>query len=135
MVFVNAQGPIPSIDFAFPDVCKTPVLGVPVPIPYPNLALGPMAVPDQFTLLIECMPAHNLATIKPISLGDEPGLELGPVSQMVTVPERHLSGSFTLFIGGPPATRMLDPTGQNGLLPNDPGITLSPAQLTVLSLS
>ena len=26
-----------GICLAFPDVCKTPILGVPVPIPYPNI--------------------------------------------------------------------------------------------------
>ena len=35
MVFLNSQGPIPALGFAFPDVCLTPVV-VPVPIPYPN---------------------------------------------------------------------------------------------------
>lgn len=135
MVFVNAQGPIPSMDFAFPDVCKTPVLGVPVPLPYPNIALGPTAIPTQFTVLLQCMPAHNMATTKPMSLGDTPGLMGGVVSQLVMGPERHLKGSLKLFIGGPPATRMLDPSGQNGMLPNDPGVTLSPAQVTVMSLS
>jgi len=38
------------------------------------------------------------------------------------------------MMGGLPATKMLMPTGQNGFVPNAPGVTLVPAQLTVLSL-
>src|SRR5579862_1764254 len=105
MVFVNGSGPIPYLDFAFPDVCKTPILGVPVPLPYPNLALGPTAVPSQLTVFGMCMPSHNLLTVKPLSQGDDTGVEGGVVSQLDMGPDRALLGSFNLFIFGPPATK------------------------------
>jgi hypothetical protein len=135
MVFVNGNGPIPALDFAFPDVCKTPILGVPVPLPYPNLALGPTAIPSQFTVFTMAMPSHNLLTVKPMSLGDTPGLELGLIGPFDMGPTRHIFGSVNLFIGGPPATKMTSPTGQNGLAPNAVGATISPAQIVFLSLS
>jgi hypothetical protein len=36
MPFVNSSGPIPGMDFGFPDVCNTPLGPVVTPIPYPN---------------------------------------------------------------------------------------------------
>ena len=42
-MFANSQGPIPGIDFAFPDVCLTP-MPAPVPIPYPNFGFSPIAL-------------------------------------------------------------------------------------------
>ena len=134
MVFVNGNGPIPSLDFAFPDVCKTPVGPVVVPIPYPNMALGPTAIPSQMTVFTMGMPSHNLATIKPISEGDQPGVLLGVVGPFDMGSTRHLLGSTNLFLGGPPATKMTSPTGQNGLSPNAFGATISPAQIVFLSL-
>jgi hypothetical protein len=131
-MFANTNMGVLSL--AFPDVCTTPVV-VPVPVPYPNIAVSATAIPSQFNVLIECMPAHNLATINPISNGNEAGVLLGVMSAMIMGPQRHLMGSMTVFTGGPPATRMLDPTGQNGLLPNAPGLSLTPAQVTVVILS
>jgi hypothetical protein len=134
MVFANSSGPIPAMDFGFPDVCLTPIV-VPVPIPYPNFALAPTAIPTQFTVFTACMPNHNLATLKPISLGDQPGVELGVASGLVMGPVRHLMGSTAVFTGGPPQTRCLvDMTGHNGGSPNIPGIGLMPSQPTVMIL-
>ncbi len=72
-----------------------------------------------------CMPNHNKLTIKPMSLGDQPGLLLGLASGLVMGPIRHLFGSIKLFLCGPPATKMLSPTGHNGMSPNIPGATLA----------
>jgi hypothetical protein len=134
MVFVNGNGPIPALDFAFPDVCKTPVLDIPVPIPYPNTSLGPTAIPSQMTFFTMMMPSHNLATIKPITMGDQPGVELGVVGPFDMGATRHIMGSTNFFIGGPPCTKMTSPTGQNGLAPNALGATITPAQIVLISL-
>jgi hypothetical protein len=134
MVFVNSSGPIPAPDFAFPDVCLTPAV-VPVPIPYPNIALAPTAIPTQLTTFLTCMPAHNLLTTKPLSLGDQPGVLLGVASGFVMGPVKHAMGSVTMFLGGPPATKMLNPTMQNGMSPNIVGVTLAPTQVTTICLS
>ena len=135
MVFVNGNGPIPAVDLAFPDVCKTPVGPVVVPIPYPNTSLGPTAIPSQLTVFTMMMPSHNLLTVKPITQGDDPGVLMGVVGPFDMGATRHLLGSFNLFIGGPPATKMTSPTGQNGLAPNALGATISPAQPVFVSLS
>jgi hypothetical protein len=135
MVFVNGNGPIPSMDLAFPDVCKTPVGPVVVPLPYPNMTLGPTAIPTQMFVFTMMMPSHNMLTEKPLSLGDEPGLLLGLIGPFDMGPTRHLFGSTNLFLGGPPATKMTSPTGQNGLAPNAFGATITPSQVVLMCLS
>jgi hypothetical protein len=135
MVFVNGSGPIPSVDFAFPDVCINPLPPPPKPLPFPNLALGPTAIPSQLVVFTMMMPSHNLLTVKPISEGDQAGILGGVISHNDMGPVRNVFGSVNLFIGGPPATKMTSPTGQNGLAPNTAGATISPAQIVFLSLS
>lgn len=134
MVFVNGNGPIPGINFAFPDVCKTPIGPAPVPIPYPNLTMTPTSIPTQMTVFTMVMPSHNLVTVAPLSLGDQPGVLLGLIGPFDMGPSRHMFGSTNLFIGGPPTTKMTSPTGQNGVSPNVFGATISPSQVVLLSL-
>ncbi len=139
MIFSMSQGPIPALNFAFPDVCLTPIptpVGpVPVPIPYPNISLSPTAIPTQFTVFHMAMPAHNLMTMIPLSNGDNAGLMLNPLSGLVMGPTRHLMGSFKVLYGGMPNTKMLDPTGQNGFMPGSFGMSLSPSQFKVMVLA
>lgn len=42
-MFANCQ--LFGVDLAFPDVCLTP-MPAPTPIPYPDIALGPTAIPN-----------------------------------------------------------------------------------------
>ena len=70
-MFANTQ--MMGMDMAFPDVCLTPAV-VPVPIPYPNIAMGPTAIPNQVVVNIMAMPAHNLGTITPMTNGDNAGV-------------------------------------------------------------
>jgi len=80
------------------------------------------------------MPAHNLATQIPLSMGDNAGVAMGVASGMVMGPSRHLMGSFGVIYEGTPATKMTSPTGQNGMSLNAPGMTLAPAQFKVMIL-
>ena len=128
-----------GLDFAIPDVCLTPVPTpagpVPVPIPYPNLALPMTAIPTQFNVMTVCMPNHNLATITPMSNGDNGGVMGNPLSGMDMGPSKNLVGSFTTLIGGMPATTMLKPSGQNGLSPGALGMSMLPSQVSLMILS
>jgi len=137
MPFVNTQ--MMGLQFAFPDVCLTPVptpIGpVPVPIPYPNLAFPMTAIPSQFKIFILAMPAHNLLTVVPTSSGDNPGVWLNPMSGMVMGPSRHLMGSVKTFYCGMPVTKMLCPTGQNGIMPGAFGLSIVPSQVKVMVMS
>ncbi len=120
-----------GIDFGIPDVCLTPPLAV--PIPYPNFGFGPLGFPAAYNVLMDCMPAHNMATEVMLTVGDQPGLMLGVASGMVMGPVRHLTGAFTCLIDGLPATRLTSINLQN--MTNCPGMRIVPSQFNVLILS
>jgi len=132
-MFANTQ--MMGTDMGFPDVCLTPAppSPAPVPIPYPNIAMGPTAIPSQVKVLIMCMPAHNMATTIPMTNGDNSGVAMGVASGTVMGPSRHLTGAFTVLIGGMPATRMTSVSLQNST--NCPGVRLVPSQPKVLLLA
>ncbi|MCW7540760.1 DUF4150 domain-containing protein [Aquabacterium sp. A7-Y] len=131
-MFANNQ--MGGVDFAFPDVCLTPTPApVPVPIPYPNLAAGPMGVPAAYHVLLGMAPAHNLGTVVPLTNGDNAGVAMGVASGMVMGPSRHLTGAFTVLVGGMPATRLTSMSLQNST--NAPGMRIAPSQVKVLLLA
>ena len=130
-MFANTQ--MMGMDLGFPDVCLTPVGPVVVPIPYPNIAMGPTAIPSQTTVMIMAMPAHNLDTVTPLTNGDNAGVGMGVASGMIMGPSRHLTGSFSVLFGGVPATRLTSMSLQNST--NAPGVRMVPSQAAVLLLA
>ena len=128
-MFANCQ--LEGIDFAFPDVCKTPPVAE--PIPYPNFGFGPEGVPACYNILFDGGPAHNLETEIPMTEGDEPGVMLGIISETVMGPSRHITAAFTVLLDGAPATRLTSLTLQN--LINMVGMRIVPSQATVLLLA
>ena len=132
MPFVNSQ--VGALNFAFPDVCKTPTPAGPVPIPYPNISAQPTAAPPCATILMGGGPSHNMLSSPPQSNGDNAGVAMGVASSMVMGPTRHVRGSTVLLLQGMPATRFLDQTGQNGMSPNIVGTTVAPSQVKVMAL-
>lgn len=131
-MFATTQ--IPAMSLAFPDVCKFPVLGVPVPMPFPNILLSVTSIPTVLNVIIVGMPVHNLMTPGTISNGNEPGVELGVISSLEIGPGSSKLGSFKTFWGTAPGSRLTSLTGQNGMPFNMVGITLTPSQPTVLLL-
>ena len=132
-MFANSQ--MMGTDMGFPDVCLTPAppSPAPSPIPYPNIAMGPMAIPNVPTILIMGMPVHNLGTTIPMTNGDNPGVMLGVASGTVMGPSRHLLGAFTVLYMGMPATRLTSVSLQNST--NCPGARIVPSQTMVLVLA
>ena len=130
-MFANCQ--MMGQDMGFPDVCITPAAPSPLPIPYPTLAMGPMAVPNCPTILIMGAPAHNMGTTIPMTNGDNAGVLLGVASGTVMGPSRHLTGAFTVLFHGMPATRLSSVSLQNST--NCPGVRVVPSQPLVLILS
>jgi hypothetical protein len=130
-MFANTQ--MMGMDLGFPDVCLTPTPAGPIPIPYPNIALGPMGVPAAYNVLFMCTPAHNMLTTVPLSNGDNPGVALGVASGMVMGPGRHLTAAFTVVVGMAPATRLTSVALQNST--NCPGMRIVPSQVKVLLLA
>lgn len=129
-MFANCQ--LFGVDLAFPDVCLTPT-PTPTPIPYPDIALGPTAIPNAFTILFMGMPAHNMATVTPLTNGDNPGIATGVASGTVMGPSRHLTGAFTVLLKGTPATRLTSVSLQNST--NMVGMRIVPSQFKVLILA
>lgn len=130
-MFANTQ--MMGMSMAFPDVCLTPTPAGPIPIPYPNIAMTPMAIPSQVKCMFMCMPAHNMATTVPMTNGDNAGLATGVASGMVMGPSRQLTAAFTVLIGAMPATRLTSVSLQNST--NAPGMQAVPSQPKVLILS
>jgi hypothetical protein len=131
-MFANTQ--MMGMDMGFPDVCLTPAPPAPpIPIPYPNISMGPTAIPNCPTILIMGMPAHNLATTVPMTNGDNSGLMTGVASATVMGPSRHLTGAFTVLFMGMPASRLTSMSLQNST--NCPGVRIVPSQPLVLLLA
>ncbi|WP_028321013.1 DUF4150 domain-containing protein [Desulfatiglans anilini] len=133
-MFANTQ--MMGMDMAFPDVCLTPAPPAPpIPVPYPNIAMGPTANPGTACkkTFIMCMPAHNLGTMIPMTNGDNPGVSMGVASGTVMGPQRHLTGAFTVLFEGMPATRLTSASIQNST--NAPGMRLVPSQTKVILLA
>jgi hypothetical protein len=130
-MFANTQ--MMGMDMGFPDVCLTPSPVGPVPVPYPNVAAGPMAANPVFNVLCGGAPAHNLGTVIPMTNGDNAGVALGVASGTVMGPSRHLTGAFTVLIGGMPATRVTSMSLQNST--NCPGARVVPSQFKVVLLA
>ncbi|WP_459616211.1 PAAR-like domain-containing protein [Bordetella sp. 2513F-2] len=127
-MFADCQ--LMGMDLAFPDICKTPPALL--PIPYPNFALGPMAIPTCWNVLLMCMPAHNLLTTIPLTNGDNAGLALGLISQTVMAQSRRITCVPNVLFGCIPATRLTSLTVQNTI--NTVGMRVVPSQLKVLLL-
>ncbi len=132
MVFATCQ--MMGMNFGFPDVCLTPIPPIgPVPIPYPNIAMTPTGIPTAPTILTMCCPSHNMLSIVPLSMGDNPGVAMGVASGMVMGPERKLLTSVKVFFMGPPADKMLSLNIHNST--NCPGSQIVPSQPKVLILA
>ena len=130
-MFANTQ--MMGTDMGFPDVCLTPTPAGPVPIPYPNIAMGPTAVPNCPNILILGAPVHNLATTIPMTNGDNAGVNMGVASGTVMGPSRHMTGAFTVLFLGMPASRLTSVSLQNST--NCPGVRTVPSQPLVLLLA
>jgi hypothetical protein len=132
-MFANSQMGGQSTGTA-PDVCLTPAPPAPpVPVPYPNIALGNMGTPPVAKILFSGAPAHNLNTKIPASNGDNAGVNGGVASGRFMGESRFLQGSTKVMLCGKPATRLTDKGTQNNQ--NCPGIRVSPSQRKVTILS
>ena len=102
-----------GICFAFPDVCKTPTPGGPVPIPYPNI--GQLSQTDKTSESVKI--GGNPIVLEdseiPSSTGDEAGSIGGVVSGKIKGKVTFTSYSSTVKVEGKGVVRMGDATRQN----------------------
>lgn len=132
-MFINTN--LCVMNLGFPDVCKTIVGIVIVPLPYPNIAISTTHIPSQFKVIIGGGLGENLITNGTVSNGDEAGLAMGLISQIDVGPDRPFLGSFKVMIGGMFSTRLTTINGQNGMPCNTVGISITPSQIRVMALT
>jgi hypothetical protein len=103
-----------GITSAFPDVCKTPSPGGPIPIPYPNIAKSSDTAQGSSTLTCDgnpiCLKDSNFA----VSTGDEGGTAGGGVvSNKIKGKAEFVNFSFDVMVEGKNVARALDPMLHN----------------------
>jgi hypothetical protein len=119
---------------AFPDVCKTPAPPVgQVPIPYQNLAMMQNAKGNTCAQKVFVLGAKALTmkTVIAQSVGDEPGVGQGVVSNCVQGPAGFTTGSMKVYIEGSQGIYQGSMTKQNGDNPNCVGAVNNPSQTKV----
>jgi len=99
----------PGMNEGFPDVCLTPIGGVPVPISYPNFAVHAMAANFSVKVRVAGANALNLGTIIPMTFGMEPGV-LHPLYKQLGA---FVQGNPKVIIQALPAINLLCPTTGN----------------------
>jgi carboxyl-terminal processing protease len=115
-----------GMNMGFPDVCLTPAVPAPVPIPYPNMAMNAMAAPFCPTIFFTCMPALNMGSIIPMTLGMQPGVANPLYMQM----GMYTMGNPVVLAMALPAITLTCPTTGNAM--NNPvGAVLVPSVTNV----
>ena len=100
-----------GMNMGFPDVCVTPMGPVPTPVPYPNMAMNAMAVPFAPNVLVSFVPALNMGSVIPMTLGDQAGV-LSPFMG----PGMYAMGNPIVMINALPAINLLCPTTGNNMI-------------------
>ncbi|QSQ21985.1 DUF4150 domain-containing protein [Pyxidicoccus parkwayensis] len=102
-----------GITIAFPDACKTPTPGGPVPIPYPNIAKSADTDAAAEDVLVEgnpvCVKDSNFKT----SVGDEAGSAGGVASGKTKGKAEFVNVSMDVKFDGKFAARAFDPMFHN----------------------
>lgn len=121
----------------FPDVCKTPSPGGPVPIPYPNIAMLAQASDGTVSAKVKIL-GQKVATTKTeisMSSGDEAGTAGGGVvSSKFKGPAKFKKGSSKVKVQGASVVHLTSTIGQNGVSnANHPaGVQVQPSQTKVI---
>ncbi|MFP2927218.1 PAAR-like domain-containing protein [Pyxidicoccus sp. 3LG] len=112
-VFVNGMTPVTTESegkvVGFPDVCKAPSPGGPMPIPFPNVAQSKDLENGSKTVRIDGAPVALKDSCLGKSTGNEAGTAGGGVASGKTQGRAHpLSYSFDVRIEGKPVVRNFD---------------------------
>jgi hypothetical protein len=98
---------------AFPDVCKTPTPGGPVPIPYPNVAMSSDTSQGSQTVKMDGNPIMLKKSVFSTSTGDEAGSVGGVVSNTFKGKAEFVNYSFDVKVEGKNVPRLGDMMVQN----------------------
>ncbi|SMF57672.1 protein of unknown function [Alteromonadaceae bacterium Bs31] len=113
-----------GVSIAFPDVCKTPSPGGPIPIPYPNIAQSTDTAKGSKTVKMDGNPIMLDGSNFSTSTGDEAGTAGGGVISSKTKGKAEfINFSFDVKVDGKNVCRLGDMMVQNkGSSPNTPPI-------------
>lgn len=119
---------------AVPDTCKTPAPpGPPVPLPYPNTGMVNQAKKTSTKVKFVSKQVVTTKSEVPRTMGDEPGVAKGVVSNTNMDKVVFKKGSSKVKIQGHPCVYHTAVTGQNGSNANMPtGTQVAPSQTKVL---
>lgn len=99
---------------AFPDVCKTPSPGGPVPVPYPNIARAADTANGSKTVKVDGNPLFLKDSNYSKSSGDEPGTVGGVVSNCNRGKAEVINYSFDVKVEGKNVPHMMHTMKHNG---------------------
>jgi hypothetical protein len=122
---------------AFPDTCKTPSPGGPVPMPYPNISQCSQGKGSTLSKKVKIVGKKVFTKKSEISRsqGDEAGTLKGVVSNTNMDATKRTQAFNKCKIEGSPITTVLKPTGHNGSNSNaPPGAQLAPSQTKVICM-
>jgi hypothetical protein len=97
-----------GVTIAFPDVCKTPTPGGPVPIPYPNTAMSSDSAQCAKKVKTDGNPVCVKSSNFMVSTGDEPGSALGVASNKIKGKAEFVNYSFDVKVEGKNVPRAFD---------------------------
>jgi uncharacterized Zn-binding protein involved in type VI secretion len=111
-----------GIASVFPDVCKTPTPGGPVPIPYPNIAMSKDTANGSKNVSMDGNPIMLKGSNFSTSTGDEAGTAGGGVASNTTKGKAEfVNYSFDVKVEGKNVPRLGDMMVQNKMSsPNTP---------------
>lgn len=97
-----------GITAVFPDVCKTPSPGGPVPVPYPNVARSSDSGQCARSVKVDGQPVCIEKSVFTTSTGDEAGAAKGVVSSTTKGKAEFVMWSMDVKIEGKKVPRALD---------------------------
>ena len=126
MPFINSQGPLPGIDLSPVDPYMQVTPAGEVPMIFPSTGMRATEVPKCTRVIVQGTTAHTIMDEAPVTIS---GPGRGMISSEVCSSSKNLKCSTKLVLQNAPSTRsLMDPTVQNGKLPNSVGNTISPSQ-------
>ena len=108
-----------GVSTAFPDVCKTPSPGGPIPIPYPNVAMSADTAKGSKKVSMDGEPIMLESSNFKMSSGDEAGSAMGVVSNKNKGKAYPKAWSVDVKVEGKAVFRQLDIMLQNGGSPTN----------------
>jgi len=102
-----------GVAMAFPDVCKTPSPGGPIPIPYPNIARSTHTAQGTKKVQADGCQVMVQGSNFSQSTGDEAGSAGGVVSNCIKGKAEFILYSFDVQFEGKPVARLGDLMVQN----------------------